>query len=198
MNDRYNIRAVFLPAKSNLLRLLITGVWCTLILVAGVVSAQAQDFTVSGTVVSAAEQEPLPGVNILELGTQRGTTTDTNGEFTLEVTSSDATLRFTFVGFTTRTVNINGRSEITVELNEQTQALDDVVVTALGLERDSKSLGYFVSQVNSEELVAGTETNTANLLLVKVAGGVASPSYGSAGTSSRATLRGSSSLVVNN
>ncbi len=198
MNDRYDIRAVFLLAKSKSLRIIITGVCFALTLAAGIVPAQAQDFTVSGTVLSAEDQQPLPGVNILEVGTQRGTTTNENGEFTLEVSSSTATLRFTFVGFATTTVDINDRSQLTVEMNSRTEALDDVVVTALGLERDTKSLGYSVSEVSSEELVAGTETNTANLLQGQIAGVNVSPTSGGPGSSSRITIRGASSLAGNN
>lgn len=198
MNDRYNLWSVFLSGKSNSLRFIMTGLCFVLILAAGIVPAQAQDFTVSGTVISAGEQEPLPGVNILEVGTQRGTTTDGNGEFTLAVSSSNATLRFTFVGFATTTVDVNGQSELTVELDPQTQALDDVVVTALGLERQSKSLGYSVSDVGADELVLATETNTANLLQGKVAGVNVNPTSGGPGSSSRVTIRGSSSLAGNN
>ncbi|NGP88364.1 SusC/RagA family TonB-linked outer membrane protein [Aliifodinibius halophilus] len=168
------------------------------VLLVGAVPAIAQSSTVSGTVLSADDESPLPGVNIVEVGTQRGTTSDTQGEFSLEVSSADASLRLTFVGFASKTIDLNGRSEVTVTLEPKTEALDDVVVTALGLERQSKSLGYSVSEVSSDELVTGTETNTANLLQGTVAGVNVSPTSGGPGSSSRITIRGASSLDGNN
>lgn len=161
------------------------------------VPAKAQ-VTVSGTVVSAKDQSTLPGVNILEVGTQNGATTNADGEFSLQVSSTDATLRFTFVGYAKKTVELNGRTELTVQLESQTQELGDVVVTALGLERKSKSLGYSVSEVDSKELVAATETNPVNLLQNKVAGVNVSATSGGPGSSSRVTIRGASSLAGNN
>ncbi|MTI86913.1 MAG: SusC/RagA family TonB-linked outer membrane protein [Balneolaceae bacterium] len=158
----------------------------------------AQDVTVTGTVLAGDDQSPLPGVNILEVGTERGTTTDFDGEFTLKVSSSEASLRFTFVGFTTKVVELNGRTDITVILELGTQALDNVVVTALGLERQAKALGYSVTEVESEDLVKATETNAANLLQGKIAGVNVSPTSGGPGASSRITIRGASSLNGNN
>lgn len=196
MKDRYTIRSAFLLNKYIPFRLLI-GIWFILFFSFFSISAQAQ-VTVSGTVVSAEDQSTLPGVNILEVGTQRGATTDSDGKFTIEVSDPDATLRFTFVGYATKTIDLNGRSGLTVQLQSKTQELDDVVVTALGLERQSKSLGYSVSEVKSEELVSATETNTANLLQNKVAGLKVSPTSGGPGSSSRITIRGASSLAGNN
>lgn len=196
MEDRYDIRSAFLLDKSIPFQFLV-GIWFILFMTLAIMPAKAQ-VTVSGTVMSAQEETSLPGVNILEVGTQHGTTTNADGEFTIEVSDSDATLRFTYVGYSTKAVELNGRTELTVQLVSKTQELDDVVVTALGLERQSKSLGYSVSEVEAEELVTATSTNTANLLQSKVAGLNVTPTSGGPGSSSRVTIRGASSLAGNN
>ena len=158
----------------------------------------AQDMTVTGQVSSAENGEPLAGVNILVVGTEQGTNTDAEGNFTLNLRNADATLRFTYVGFATKTVAVDGQSELTVVLEPKTSTLGDVVVTALGLEKQSKSLGYSVSEVESTDLVEATETNVANLLQGKVAGLNVAPTSGGPGSSSRVTIRGASSLAGNN
>jgi len=174
------------------------GILAILFWINGTVSARAQQFTVSGTVLAADSQKPLPGVNIIEVGTQRGTTTNEDGKFKLKVSSSEASLSFTFVGFTSKTIKINGRSQITVSLSPGTKELQDVVVTALAINRQAKSLGYSVSQVDSKDFDAATETNAANLLQGQVAGVNVSPTSGGPGSSSRVTIRGASSLAGNN
>src|SRR5699024_8102956 len=120
------------------------------------------------------------------------------GEFSLKVSGADATLRFTFIGYAAKNVALDGETSLEVSLSPKVSALEDVVVTALGLERESKSLGYSVSEIESEDLLSGTETNTANLLQSKVAGLNVAPTSGGPGSSSRITIRGASSLAGNN
>ncbi|WP_212747583.1 SusC/RagA family TonB-linked outer membrane protein [Fodinibius saliphilus] len=198
MKDQYDSRIASCFAKSILVRGGMAVICFMFVLLVGAVPAIAQSSTVSGTVLSADDQSPLPGVNIIEVGTQQGTTSDADGEFTLNVSNLNTSLRFSFVGFGKKTIELNGRSQISVTLEPQTEALDDVVVTALGLKRESKSLGYSVSEVESKDLVTATETNTANLLQGTVAGVNVSPTSGGPGSSSRVTIRGSSSLNGNN
>lgn len=197
MKDGYDIRAVFRRKKCWSVRYIMVGILAVLFCISGTTIAHAQ-VTVSGKVLSADNQEPLPGVNIIEVGTQRGTTTNEDGEFTLKVSSSDVSLKFTFVGFTPKTIPLNGRSELTVSLAPETKELEDVVVTALAINRQEKSLGYSVSQVDAEDFDAATETNTANLLQGQVAGVNVSPTSGGPASSSRITIRGASSLAGNN
>ena len=151
-----------------------------------------------GTVRSADDNNPLPGVNIVEVGTMTGTTTDADGKFVLIVSSPQATLRFSFVGFETLDVPLNGRNEIEVLLRPSVAVLGEVVVTALGIERQSRAVGYAVSQVNARDLIAGTESNFGNLLQGKVAGLEISPTAGGVGASTRIVIRGVSSLTGDN
>lgn len=167
-----------------------------LLLTAQVVGAQP--FEVEGTVYSATEGIPLPGVNIVETNTQNGTTTNVDGEFTIRVAGPDASLTVSFVGYQTQVVPIEGRSSITVELQPSLEFLEEVVVTAFGIEREQRALGYSVGTVQGERLAELRETNLANALSGKVAGVVVSnPATGPAG-SSRVVIRGNAALEGNN
>ena len=163
----------------------------------GAQSVQAQDVEVSGTVVSAEEQAPLPGVNVREAGTNRGTATDPDGEFTFMVSSSQATLVFSFVGFQEKRVPLNGRSELTVALTEKVKALDEVVVTAFGLEQQRRGLGYSVENVEGADIAESGANNLGDALQGRVSGvSIESPPTGPGG-SSRITIRGNANLAGN-
>ena len=133
--------------------------------------ARAQDVEVSGTVVAADDQAPLPGVNVREEGTNRGTATNTEGEFTLMVSGENATLAFSFVGFQDKSVALNGRTEITVALNEQVQDLDEVVVTAFGVEQQRRGLEYSVENVEGADIAESGANNLGDALQGRVSGG---------------------------
>ena len=169
-----------------------------LVLFGGAPDASAQDFTVEGTVFDAETETTLPGVNVVEAGTQRGTSTGPDGTFELSVSSGEATLRFSFVGYQTRTIDLDGRSEIRVELEPQTEDLEGVVVTALGVERQRRSLGYATSQVSAQDLVNATESNPANLLQGNVPGLVVSPNASGPNSSTNINIRGISSIAGDN
>ena len=157
-------------------------------------SVHAQDHTVSGTVVSALDNQPLPAATVLETGTLNGTATDIDGLFTLEVGNPNASLTVTFVGYVSQTIEIEGRSEITISLEEDTGLLEELVVTAGGIERRERAVGYAVSEVGGEDLREIRENNVANALAGKVAGVIVTkPATGPAG-SSRVIIRGASSL----
>jgi TonB-linked SusC/RagA family outer membrane protein len=161
-------------------------------------SATAQSRTVSGTVSSAADDAPLPGVNVLVQGTTTGTVTDIDGNFSITVNGEDAVLTFSSIGFETLTETVGSRSTINVSLQEDMTQLGEVVVTALGVEKERKSLGYSVSEVKGEELVEAREINLGNALAGRVAGvNVSNTATGPAG-SSRVIIRGNSSLGGNN
>ena len=102
----------------------------------------AQQITVSGVVKDA--EAPLPGVSILEKGTSQGTATDADGKFTLAVTSESSVLVFSFIGYKTQEVAVNGRTVVDIVLEQDVTALSEVVVTALGVQKEVKSLGYSV------------------------------------------------------
>ena len=161
-------------------------------------SVMAQSFDVSGQVVDAESGEPIPGASIVEVGTQTGTITDADGEFSLAVSGSDASLRISFVGYDFQVVDLNNRSEITVNLEQSLTQLDDVVVTAFGMERERKALGYSVTQVDGAELAQAREVNLGDALQGRVAGVNVSNIGSGVGGSSRVVIRGNTSLSGNN
>jgi TonB-linked SusC/RagA family outer membrane protein len=132
--------------------------------------ALAQERTVSGKVVSSEDQQPFPGVNIILKGTANGTTTDVNGEFKLNVGANDDVLVFSFVGFETQEVSLAGRTTVDVVLKTDAKQLSEVVVTALGIEKDVAKLGYTTQKVQGSELTKAREPNAINSLVGKVAG----------------------------
>ncbi len=122
--------------------------------------ARAQQHTVSGTVTSAADGTPLPGVNVVLLGTSTGTATDARGDYTLALPSSDGVLVFSFLGYEEQSVEIEGRSEIDVVMDAATQLLDDVVVIGYG-EETRRNLASATTSVSAAEIqnipVAGVD-----------------------------------------
>ena len=138
--------------------------------------------TVSGTVTDS-DGAPLIGVNILEQGTTNGSVTDFDGNFSIETASSDATLLLSYTGFEEQTVALNGRSILNLTMTEGV-ALDEVVVTALGISREKKSLTYATQSVNTAELSQAREINVINSLQGKVAGLSISPSGAGVGGAS--------------
>ena len=151
--------------------------------------------TVTGTVTETSGQ-PIPGVSITEKGTKNGTTTNTSGKFSLSV-SSGAVLSFSFIGYKTKEVTV-GETTINVVLESNENALTEVVVTALGIKREKKSLGYAVQEVKGQALVDAKEPNIVNALSGKVAGLQITRSSNGPGASSRITLRGNNSLTGDN
>ncbi|MCL6268216.1 SusC/RagA family TonB-linked outer membrane protein [Flagellimonas myxillae] len=139
--------------------------------------------SVSGTAVDA-DGQPLPGVNVIEKGTGNGTSTDFDGNYTLNVSSDSATLVFSYIGFVTVEVPIADQTTINVTMKEDASQLDEVVVTALGIRKDAKALGYAVSKVSSERVLAsGSPVNALQSLYgtasgVQVAGTASGPTGG--------------------
>lgn len=153
--------------------------------------------TVSGQVVDASDGSPLPGVTVVVQGTTTGTSTDGDGNYSISVPDGGV-LVFSFVGYESQTESVDGRSQIDIALEISEVLLDEAVVTAIGLERDRRSLGYSISQVRTDELVRGTEPNIANLLQGQVAGVNVAPTASGPGGSTRVTIRGTSSLSDDN
>ncbi|TVZ26880.1 TonB-linked SusC/RagA family outer membrane protein [Gillisia sp. Hel_I_86] len=164
----------------------------TLFLVFMVQLTFAQDKTVTGTVTDDTGL-PLPGVNIIVKGTNSGTQTDFDGNYSISAQAQN-TLVFSFIGFTKQEVVVGTQTTINVTLETDAAQLDEVVVTALGIERSEKSLGYGVSTVKSEELNEVRETNVLNALQGKTSGVNIQNQSGNVGGSTRITIRGISSL----
>lgn len=138
-----------------------------LVVVPGLTRAQVQK-EVTGTVTDANHQ-PLQGVTIRVKSSGKLSTTDQQGHFTVHA-PANAVLVASYVGFTTQEINIGARSGINIFLQAETDALDEVVVTALGIKKEKKKVGYAVQEVKGEELVKAREPNVINSLAGKVAG----------------------------
>lgn len=169
-----------------------------LCLVLGIGLVSAQTTSVKGVVISADDNEPIIGASVLAKGTTVGTVTDYEGAFTLNVPSSAKVLVISYIGMTTQEVAVS--PNIRVILQSDTQNLDEVVVTALGISREKKALGYSVSEVKGDEMLKarGGVSNPINSLQGKVAGLQISGGSGSMGGSSKILIRGVSSLSGNN
>ncbi|MEN8249598.1 MAG: carboxypeptidase-like regulatory domain-containing protein, partial [Bacteroidota bacterium] len=131
--------------------------------------ATAQERTVTGTVTDADDGMPIPGVNVVVVGTSTGTATDLDGNYKVSVPEG-ASLAYSFIGYTAQTIVVGSQSVINVTLKSDAQALEEVVVTAMGIERTEASLGYAVQEVSGEDIARAKESNIVNSLTGKVAG----------------------------
>lgn len=155
----------------------------------------AQTITVTGVVKSNADNLPLPGVSVLIKGTNMGGTTDFDGKYEIKA-SEGAVLVFSYVGFATQEIEVTS-STINVSLNAG-ESLDEVVITALGIKKERKSLGYAVQAVKAEALLEGNQSSMVNGLQGKVSGVTVVNSGGAPGASAIIMIRGGSSITGNN
>lgn len=162
-----------------------------------VTSLLAQSKTISGTVTSTDGNMPLPGVNVIVQGTSNGTLTDFDGNYSITASNGD-TLVFSFLGTKTKTITVGDSSTINVSLEEDTSQLDEVVVTALGIRKETKAIGYSLTEVGGEEIATIKTPNAINSLQGKIAGVNISQNATGAAGSSRVIIRGSSSLSGEN
>ena len=161
-------------------------------------SAPAVAQTVSGRVTNSADGSPVPGVSVLIKGTTTGTSTDTDGRYAINAPEPNATLVFSFIGFATQEVALNNRTNVDVALSEDITQLGEIVVTALGIEKNVKSLGYSVTEVDGSRFTQSRELNIGSALTGQIAGvSVGGLATGPTG-SSRVSIRGNSSLKGNN
>ncbi|HBS88347.1 MAG: hypothetical protein A2W91_17480 [Bacteroidetes bacterium GWF2_38_335] len=152
---------------------------------------------VTGKVTSLEDGLPMPGVNILVKGTKIGTVTDIDGKFNIKTSSQNDTLVFSFIGYNNKEIAIKGQTALSVQLAPNVVQLESVVVTALGIKREEKSLGYSVDEVKGDEVNTNKEVSVANSLSGKVAGLQVTATNGSAASSSRVVLRGNNSFNNN-
>jgi TonB-linked SusC/RagA family outer membrane protein len=168
------------------------------LVVVGVLSFQGLDAqTITGTVTDG-NGVPLPGVNIVEKDTNNGAATDFDGNYSISVSNSSAVLIFSSIGFATQEIALDGRTTVNVTMAEDASQLDEVVVTALGISRERKSLGYAVTQIDGESVSLAKEANVASSLAGKVAGVVVSKSTSGPGGGTRVVIRGNGSITGNN
>lgn len=149
---------------------------------------------VSGTIEDA--DGPLIGASVLVSGTTRGTVTDMDGNYSIEAEQGE-TLEFSYMGYATQRIEVTS-STINVTMTEDTEVLSEVVVTAMGIKRDRKALGYEVGEVKGEEFTKAKEVNVANSLAGRVAGLVVQGTAGGASGSTRVQLRGTTEISGNN
>lgn len=159
--------------------------------------AQSQNRTITGTVTSSTDGSTLPGVSIVVKGSTIGVTTDIDGKYMLEAPPDGQFLVFSFVGMITKEIEIANRTTIDVEMDPSMEQLDEVVVTALGISREKKSLGYAVQEVGADEITRTPELNVVNALAGKTAG-VQIKTNTNIGGSSNIIIRGSNSLTGDN
>ncbi len=152
--------------------------------------------TVTGIVMDETG-EPVIGASIVEEGTKNGAVTDIDGKFTIQV-KNDARLVVTYVGYATQTVSVKDQNAIRIVLNSTSSELNEVVVTALGIKREKKALGYAVQEVKTDGLTENKSFSVANMLQGKVAGVQIAQSGTGLGGSTRIVMRGLNSLSGNN
>lgn len=153
-------------------------------------------FTVKGQVVDA-NGEPIIGATILEMGTTNGSVTDFDGNFTLNV-SENAKLEVSYIGYRKQEVIAKTGALLKITLTEDTEVLEEVVVTALGIKRKSKALGYNLTEVKSDEITAVKDANFVKSLAGKVAGLQINSSAAGVGGSTKVVLRGAKSITKDN
>ncbi|WP_236975867.1 SusC/RagA family TonB-linked outer membrane protein [Membranihabitans maritimus] len=152
---------------------------------------------ISGTIVNEYGG-PLVGANVIVKGTKKGTATDFDGSFLLEDVGQNAVLTITSIGYRSEEVKVSGRSSIDIRLSSNAQKLDEIVVTALGIKRDEKSLTYAAQKVDNNDFSVAKEINVVNSLQGKIAGAVISRSATGPGGSSKVILRGNRSITGEN
>lgn len=165
------------------------------LLIAGIAFSQ-NAHEVEGKITDASDGMGIPGANVILKGTSVGSVTDINGSFKIQLPDGNGTLVFSFVGYSSQEIEVGNRSEISVVLEQEATQMNEVVVTALGIEREKQSLGYATQEIDGDNLNEARESNFTNLLAGKVAG-LDIKSNAGVGSSTRIILRGESSLNFN-
>jgi TonB-linked SusC/RagA family outer membrane protein len=176
--------------KKSLLQLMLLLLCC--------VPAVAQN-TISGTVTSGIDKAPLPGVSVILKGSAIGTTTDADGKYTVSVPDAGSVLVFSFIGFAAQEISVGSQSTIDVAMAEDASQLNEVVVTALGIPRETKTLVYATQSVKPSELTEVRDANNPlNALQGKVANALIIQGSGGPGSGARIILRGNRSIQGSN
>jgi TonB-linked SusC/RagA family outer membrane protein len=195
-------RDVTLVVKNTLVTDVLAAIFCNTNLKYSIsesgliVISRRQDIKITG-VVKDSNGGALPGATVRVKGTGTGSSTDINGRFAIAV-QPNAVLVVSFAGFQTREIAVDNKTEFDIVLQEDTRLLNEVVVTALGIKKERRALGYSVSQIQGESLTQARENNVANSLVGKVAGLDVSATTGGAGSATSILIRGVSSLSQTN
>lgn len=157
--------------------------------------AAAQTQTISGTVTSTEDGSPLFGVSVVVQGTTKGTQTDFDGKYSIDV-ANGAILEFSYLGFATKTIAVAGANTIDVQLSPSVESLNEVVVTALGIRKEAKKLGYSIQTIKGEDMSQVRNTDISSTISGRVTGVQINQNGSGVGGSSSITIRGISSLVA--
>ncbi len=158
----------------------------------------AQTRTITGTVTSSDDEMPIPGVSVSVKGTTLGTVTNIDGEFELRIPDDAKELLFSFVGMKSQTIEISGANAYNVVMEPSLVGIDEVVVTAIGIERSSREVGYSMSKIDEEQLTMAKSPTIATGLQGKVAGLQITQTSTGVNPSQRVVLRGNRSFTGNN
>jgi len=156
-------------------------------------TAMAQDRTITGTVTDKEDGKPLPGVTVIVKGTKNGTQTNSDGKYALNAASGSVQLVFSYLGYTSQTLTATSNN-LNVSLEADSKGLSEVVVTAMGITRQAKSLGYSSTTLKSDDLTKARESNVLNSLAGKAAGVRVNSQSGTVGGSTKVVIRGVNSL----
>jgi len=152
----------------------------------------AQGRNISGTVLTEDSKTPLPGVTVTVKGTDRSTQTDANGHFSIQA-ATGAILQLSYVGYESQEVKVGNANNVSISLKQAANNMNEVVVTALGIKKERKALGYSVSDLSAQELMKNKNTNIVNSIAGKVPGVNITQFSGSAGAGASITIRGGNS-----
>jgi len=169
-----------------------------LLLMAGLQGVLAQTRVISGVVTSSEDKSPIPGVTVVVKSTTIGTTTNIDGKYVLSVPAKYEFLTFSYVGMKTKEVKIGESMSLDVVLEPDVMNMDEIVVTAIGIPRETKALSYSVQNVSSDDIGKAAQTDMINSLQGKVSDVEILSSSGVAGAASYIQIRGVTSLTGNN
>jgi TonB-linked SusC/RagA family outer membrane protein len=169
-----------------------------LLLMAGLQGVFAQTRVISGTVTSSEDKQPIPGVTVVVPGTTIGTNTGMDGKYVLAVPTKYTSLTFSYVGMKTKVVQIGTATTLDIVLDNDVMNMDEVVVTAIGIPRESKALSYSVQEVGADDIMKSARTDAVNALQGKVSDVQIINSAGVAGGATYVQIRGVQSITQNN
>lgn len=174
------------------------GFYISIVILLSSIHLFSQNLRIEGTIRDLETNEPLPGVSIVIQNTTNGTISDYLGNFSLEIQSISDSVLFSFIGYKSQSYSVQINKKYSIYLEPESIQLNDVVVTALGIKREKKSLGYSVQEIDNENLNGAREVNVLNQLAGKVSGLSVSATNGGANSSNRIVLRGNNSLANDN
>ncbi len=170
----------------------------TLFMILTCTASLAQLRTVTGTVRSSSDGLPLPGSNVAVQGTSTGTITDLNGYYSLEIPEGDVSLQFSYIGYSPQVIPVGSSTVIDVMMTPNLSAIDEVVITSLGITREKKRITYSAQNVEADKISQARELNPVNSLQGKVAGLDIIQSNSGVGSGTRVIIRGNRSIAGNN